>query len=62
MLKIVDGCSLNNRYWVFLAALTNVEFHITVLRHLDRRREALRQHARRLGAAITDTSAFQTCP
>ena len=25
-----DGCSLNNRYWVFLAALTNVEFHVTV--------------------------------
>ena len=30
MIKIVDGCSLNNRYWVFLAALTNVEFPVTV--------------------------------
>ena len=48
MIKIVDGCSLNNRYWVFFAALTNVEFHVTVLRHLDGHSEGLRQRPRSL--------------
>ena len=62
MIKIVDGCSLNNRYWVFLAALTNVEFHVTVY---DTWTETTKLYDNTLGvsaAAITDTSAFQTCP
>ena len=62
MIKIVDGCSLNNRYWVFLAALTNVEFHVTVY---DTWTETTRLYDNTLGvsaAAITDTNAFQTCP
>ena len=62
MIKIVDGCSLNNRYWVFLAALTNVEFHVTVY---DTWTETTKLYDNVLGvsaAAITDTNAFQTCP
>jgi hypothetical protein len=62
MIKIVDGCSLNNRYWVFLAALTNVEFHVTVL---DTWTQTSKQYDNTLGvsaAAITDTNAFMTCP
>ena len=62
MIKIVDGCSLNNRYWVFLAALTNVEFHVTVY---DTWADTTKIYDNALGvsaAAITDTSAFQTCP
>ena len=31
LVKIVDGCSLNNRFWVFYAATTNVEFTLTVV-------------------------------
>ena len=30
LVKIVDGCSLNNRFWVFYAATTNVEFTLKV--------------------------------
>ena len=62
MIKIVDGCSLNNRYWVFLAALTNVEFHVTVY---DTWTETTKLYDNVLGvsaAATTDTNAFQTCP
>lgn len=62
MIKIVDGCSLNNRYWVFFAALTNVEFHITVL---DTWTSTSKQYDNALGvsaAAITDSNAFTTCP
>lgn len=62
MIKIVDGCSLNNRYWVFLAALTNVEFHVTVY---DTWTETTKVYDNTLGvsaAATTDINAFQTCP
>ncbi len=62
MIKIVDGCSFNNRYWVFFAALTNVEFHITVL---DTWTDTQKPYDNALGvsaAAITDTNAFATCP
>lgn len=62
MIKIIDGCSLNNRYWVFFAALTNVEFHITVY---DTWTDTTKRYDNTLGvsaAAITDSSAFMTCP
>ncbi len=62
MIKVVDGCSLNNRYWIFFAALTNVEFHITVL---DTWTGTTKLYDNALGvsaAAVTDTSAFLTCP
>jgi hypothetical protein len=62
MIKVVDGCGLNNRYWVFFAALTNVEFHITVR---DTWQNVEKTYDNTLGvsaAAITDTTFFQTCP
>ena len=30
MVKVLDGCSLNNAYWVFAAASTDVEYSVTV--------------------------------
>jgi hypothetical protein len=30
LIKVLDGCTVNGRYWVFLAGLTNVEAHFTV--------------------------------
>lgn len=62
MLKIIDGCFENNRYWVYFAALTNVEFHITVR---DTWAGVEKTYHNTLGVsapAITDSSAFQTCP
>lgn len=62
MLKVVDGCGSNNRYWIFFAALTNVEFHITVR---DTWTNVEKTYDNALGvsaATITDTAFFQTCP
>jgi hypothetical protein len=62
MLKVIDGCGLNNRYWVFFAALTNVEFHITVR---DTWANVEKTYDNALGVsapAVTDSSFFQTCP
>ena len=30
VIKVIDGCGFNNRYWVFAGGLTNVETHLTV--------------------------------
>ena len=30
LVKVLNGCPLNNKFWVFYAATTNVGFHITV--------------------------------
>lgn len=62
MIKVLNGCGLNNRYWVFFAALTNVEFHVTVL---DTWTGVSKTYDNALGvsaAAQTDSNAFMTCP
>ncbi len=62
LLKVVDGCSLNNNYWVFFAATTNVEFNVTVR---DTLHDATKSYNNPLGQpadAVTDTMAFATCP
>ncbi len=30
LVKVIDGCALNGRFWVFAAGLTNVETHLSV--------------------------------
>jgi hypothetical protein len=30
LIKVLNGCALNNHFWVFYAAVTNVGFHVTV--------------------------------
>jgi hypothetical protein len=63
ILKILDACAPPfNRYWVFLAATTNVEFTVTVT---DTLHGASRTYTNPLGQAaapILDTDAFATCP
>jgi len=60
--KVLDGCGFNNRFWVFAAGTTNVEWRLRVV---DTRTGALRKYFNPLGtpsAAITDTDAFLACP
>jgi hypothetical protein len=62
MIKVLDACSFNNRYWVFYSAVTSVEFTITVY---DTFTQTTKTYSNPLGVsapAVTDTSAFQTCP
>ena len=62
ILKVVNGCSFNNRYWVFAGGLTNVAVTITVT---DTQSGAVRTYSNFQGAAfqpIQDTNAFATCP
>lgn len=62
LVKVIDGCGLNNRYWVFLAATTNVEF---TLRVTDTETGVVQQYfnpLNRLAPPLADTEAFATCP
>jgi hypothetical protein len=62
VIKVIDGCSLNNRYWVFTSGLTNVGVEVTVT---DTWSGEVWTHASAQGTTydlVTDTSAFATCP
>jgi hypothetical protein len=62
MVKAIDGCGLNNRHWVFSAATTNVFYRLEVF---DVRAGAQKIYFNYPGPpapAVTDTSAFATCP
>jgi CSLREA domain-containing protein len=60
-IKVIDGCAVNNRFWVFASGLTDVGVEITVE---DTRTGESWMYGRQRGAAfptVTDTDAFDTC-
>jgi hypothetical protein len=62
LIKVLNGCVLNSRYWVFFAAGTDVEFAVTVtdtLRGVSRTYTNPLHHA---ADPVQDTGAFATCP
>ncbi|MCP3962230.1 MAG: hypothetical protein GY719_30685 [bacterium] len=62
LIKVLDGCAINGRFWVFSAATTNVAY---TLRVTDTESLETREYSNPLGtsaAAVTDTGAFETCP
>lgn len=62
LVKVLDGCEVNDRWWVFYAATTNVGF---TLRVRDTATGVSRDYPNALGHradAVTDTAAFDTCP
>ncbi|HTG34071.1 MAG TPA: LamG-like jellyroll fold domain-containing protein [Thermoanaerobaculia bacterium] len=62
LVKVLDACSLNGRYWVFAGGLTDVQIDLKVT---DTLTGAVRNYASPGGAAfspILDTNAFATCP
>jgi|SRR5215210_77992 len=61
VIKVLDGCSLNNRFWVFAGGLTNVRTVVTVT---DTRENNTKIYVNQQGQAfkpIQDTNAFPTC-
>ncbi len=62
LIKVLDGCAINDRLWVFAAATTTVEY---TLRVTDTRTPTVREYFNPLDNAapsITDTDAFDACP
>jgi plastocyanin len=64
LVKVLNACvpALGNKYWVFYAATTNLEFTLTVV---DTQTGAVRIYhnpANTAAAPVQDTNAFATCP
>ena len=62
VVKVLNACSLNSRYWVFAGGLTNVKVTMTVT---DTNNGTVKTYTNPLGTPfqpILDTGAFATCP
>jgi hypothetical protein len=62
VVKVIDGCALNQRYWVFAGGLTNVGVDLQVR---DTTSGEVKTYTNQRGTAfapIQDTAAFATCP
>jgi photosystem II stability/assembly factor-like uncharacterized protein len=62
VVKVLDGCSVNSRYWAFAGGLTNVDVALTLT---DTQTGDVKTYTNSLGTPfppIQDTNAFATCP
>jgi hypothetical protein len=62
MLKSLNGCGLNNRWWFFSAATTNVFYRLDILDWLTGTHRIYFNYPGPPAPAVTDTDAFATCP
>jgi hypothetical protein len=62
VVKVIDGCALNNRWWVFAGGLTNVNVVMTVTDTTTNTMKTYTNPANTEFQPIQDTSAFATCP
>lgn len=62
LIKVLNGCTINNRFWVFYAATTNIEFTITVVDTFTNTTKTYSNPINTPAAPVTDTQAFATCP
>ena len=62
IVKVLDGCGVNQRYWVFAGGLTNVQ---TVIPVRDTRTGISKTYINPQGTPfqpVQDTGAFVGCP
>jgi plastocyanin len=64
LVKVLDACVdvLGNKYWVFYAATTNIEFTLTVHDTLRGATKTYHNPPNTAAVPVQDTSAFATCP
>ncbi|HXM78695.1 MAG TPA: hypothetical protein VOA00_05615, partial [Thermoanaerobaculia bacterium] len=62
VVKVLNGCGVNSRYWTFAGGLTDVNVILTVT---DTQTGVVQTYVNPQGTPfepIQDTSAFATCP
>ncbi|MEM6794593.1 MAG: hypothetical protein AAF725_11480 [Acidobacteriota bacterium] len=62
MVKVLDGCAVDSRYWIFGAATTNVQFDLEITDQLTGTRRVYSNPLGLSAPAIIDTSSFEGCP
>jgi len=60
--KVLNGCAINNHYWVYAAGLTNVNVVLTVTDTQNGQVKSYTNPQGRTYVAVLDSSAFATCP
>jgi len=61
MVKVLDGCSVNDRFWVFAAASTDIDYRLTVTDQVTGRVVQYRHEPGSPARAVTDVEAFPGC-
>jgi hypothetical protein len=62
VVKLLDGCAVNRRYWAFLAGLTNVALTVYVYDTSHGQTEVYTSPGGVPFAPVQDTARFATCP
>jgi len=62
LVKVLDGCGLNQRVWVFAAATTNVKYTLAITDTVTGQVKSYQNQGGQTAAVITDTNAFASCP
>lgn len=62
LIKSVNGCGLNNRYWIYSAATTDVFYRITVTDVVGGASKTYFNYLGEPAQANNDSDAFATCP
>jgi hypothetical protein len=62
IVKVLDACGLNDRYWVFAGGLTNVEVTLTVTDTRTQESKTYKNPQNHTFQPFQDTNAFATCP
>jgi hypothetical protein len=62
VVKVLNGCGFNQRYWVFAGGLTNVQVVLTVTDMANGTVKTYTNPANTAFQPIQDTGAFATCP
>jgi hypothetical protein len=61
LIKIIDGCTVNDQFWVFYAATTNVGFSVVVTDTLTGHQKTYRNPDVTAAPPVQDTAAL-SCP
>jgi hypothetical protein len=62
VVKVLDGCAVNDRYWVFIGGLTNQGYRVQVYDHLTDRSHDYTNTLGTRAPAVADTNAFDCTP
>jgi len=61
LIKVLDGCGINQRFWVFAGGLTDVETTVTVRDTVTGQTRVYFNPAGRAFEPVTDTASFSGC-
>ncbi len=59
--KVLDGCGVNEHYWVFLTGATNLHYEVTIYDLAAGEERSYQNSAGVPSPAFVDTEAFETC-